>query len=115
MRELTELESLAQHYSDYHKDVYGFRPTCGEVTVDALRDAIAELDRIAPAIWEAEAVNQRENVARTEERIAEFIRLGAASRASAIRWLGDAEGADGDLEYLCYLLDIPYGYFKEAA
>jgi len=115
MRELTELESLASHYSDYHKDVYGFRPTYGEVTVEALQTAIAELDRIAPAIWEAEAVNQRENVARTEERIAEFIRLGAESRAAAIRWLNDAEGSDGDMEYLCYLLDIPYGYFKEAA
>lgn len=46
-----------------------------------------------------------------EKTIAKLIGMGAADRDAAIRWLADAEGTGGDLDYLCYSLGLKYGYF----
>jgi hypothetical protein len=40
---------------------------------------------------------------------------GAKTREQALRWVHEAEGSNGDDEYLCYLLGLPYGYFRRAA
>lgn len=43
-QEYTEFDELASLYSDFHKDVYGFRPRfSSEVTVEGLRAAIDAL------------------------------------------------------------------------
>jgi hypothetical protein len=47
-----------------------------------------------------------------EARIEKIIALGAKDRAMAIRWIHEAEGSDGDDEYLCYRVGVPYGYIK---
>ncbi len=118
-REPTELEALQSHYSDYHKDLYGFRPRydADEVwnSVEGLRARIAQLDEAAPAIWAAEKAESDRCIAQLEARIADVIASGAKDRETAIRWIGDAEGYDGDLEYLCYLVGVPYRYFTKAA
>jgi hypothetical protein len=31
----------------------------------------------------------------------------------ALRWIHEAEGSDGDEEYLCFLVGLPYGYFRQ--
>jgi len=36
---------------------------------------------------------------------------GAKDREMAMRWVHEAEGSDGDDEYLCFLLGLPYRYF----
>ena len=41
--------------------------------------------------------------------------MGARNRAMAVQWLDQAYETNGDLEFLCYYLGVPYGYFKEAA
>ena len=46
-----------------------------------------------------------------EARVAGLIASGAGDRATAIRWIADAEGAEGDAEYLCFLLGLEYDYF----
>jgi len=30
----------------------------------------------------------------------------------ALRWIHEAEGSNGDDEFLCYLMGLPYRYFK---
>jgi len=30
----------------------------------------------------------------------------------ALRWIHEAEGSNGDEEYLCHLIGLPYGYFR---
>jgi hypothetical protein len=30
----------------------------------------------------------------------------------ALRWIHEAEGSDGDDEYLCFRAGVPYGYIK---
>ena len=50
-----------------------------------------------------------------EFTIDRLIRTGAPDRATAIRWLHDAHGTDGDNEYLCFQWGLPYGYLREAA
>jgi hypothetical protein len=35
------------------------------------------------------------------------------NRERVIAWLMDAEGANGDHEYFCFLSGLPYGYFNE--
>jgi hypothetical protein len=31
----------------------------------------------------------------------------------AIRWIAEAEDAGSDMEYLCFLVGVPYGYIKD--
>jgi hypothetical protein len=52
------------------------------------------------------------NIKRFEERVAKIIELGAKDRAMALRWIHEAEGSDGDDEYLCFRAGVPYGYIK---
>jgi hypothetical protein len=112
MRELTPLEEAASYYSDFHKDTYGFRPrhTAGWTLEDFERETEA-LRPVYEAVCKREAEAEAAAIFETEATIAKLISLGAADRTAAIRWM--AEGADvaGDLEFLCYELGVPYGYF----
>ena len=40
---------------------------------------------------------------------------GARTREQALRWIHEAEGTQGDDEYLCFTVGLPYGYFRKAA
>jgi hypothetical protein len=40
------------------------------------------------------------------------IDTSAWTREMALRWIHEAEGSNGDDEYLCYLIGLPYGYFR---
>jgi hypothetical protein len=41
--------------------------------------------------------------------------MGAGNYETALRWIHEADGTDGDDEYLCYHNGLPYGFFKKAA
>jgi hypothetical protein len=112
VRDWTPLEEAASYYSDFHKDTYGFRPrhTANWTLEDYERETEA-LRPIYAAVVEREKQAEAAAIVETEATITKLISLGAADRDAAIRWL--AEGADvgGDLEFLCYELGVPYGYF----
>lgn len=112
VRELTPLEEAAGHYSDFHKDTYGFRPrhTAGWTLEDYERE-IEALRPIYAAVCEQEAADEAAAAVRVEETIAKLIGMGAADRDAAIRWLAEGEDTGGDLDYLCYSLGLKYGYF----
>ena len=70
-------------------------------------------------VIEAEEVQRREMEAeatvRVEKAIDTLMRSGARDRATAIRWLHESHDTQGDDEYLCFQLGLPYGYFRKAA
>jgi hypothetical protein len=45
--------------------------------------------------------------------LAALIGAGAGDRATAIRWMHEANDTNYDPEYLCYCLGLPYGYFRK--
>jgi hypothetical protein len=47
-----------------------------------------------------------------EMRVQDLRRSGAKSREMALRWIHEAEETNGDDEYLCYTVGLPYGYFR---
>lgn len=113
VEELLLLQDYRNTFSDTYKDAYGVRPRF-DVSHYTLQDFKDTFNSLYATIAENNAFEKvAENLAiqQLERKIAKLIEMGAADRAAAIRWIDDAEGADGDLEYLCYKLGVPYGYF----
>ena len=113
--EYTPLEQAACIWWDAYKDAYGFRPRGTDTSTWTLEDFEAELEHLQLVIERNEAQRRQdeaEAVVRFEARVASIIELGATDRAMALRWIHEAEGTNGDDEFLCYCVGIPYGYFK---
>jgi len=116
--EMSVLEQYACTFWDMYKDAHGVRPrgvdtsAWDEATFEAefnyLQDLIAKNDQ-ERKISEAEAMHE------FEMRVQDLLRSGAKNREMAIRWVHEAEGSNGDDEFLCYLVGLPYGYFRKAA
>lgn len=108
--EPTELEELESIYCDMHKDVYGVKARWYKAeSVERARNDIATMQVVlADVIAEEKAAQQG--------AIAEFEKLAATygGTETAKRYQHQAYGTDGDDEFLCYQLGLPYGYFKEA-
>ena len=116
--ELTVLEQAQSTYWDMHKDAYGVRPRCIDTSAWTIEDFEAEFVILGQAIAEAEIERQTSEEKATvvfEQRIQSLIQLGAKDRATAIRWIHEAEDTHGDDEYLCYTLGLPYMYFRKVA
>lgn len=106
-------------YSDFHKDVYGFRPR-GEAWQAWLNmtdeqkqqrwesmQAQLEADEADEKRQEAEAIINFEDV------ISNLIADGHADRKSAVQWLHSLHNTLNDNDYLCYKFGIPYGYLDK--
>lgn len=111
----TRKEELASIYSDLYKSVYGFRPR--HVNTEQMTEAEleAELDALeleGKVVFDQQKTDQAAAVVLAEKRIADTIASGAKDRVDALRWIHQAEDTNGDDEFLCYTLGIPYGYFK---
>jgi len=118
MEPMTRQEELHSIFWDMHKDAYGFRPrgidttNWDEATFESefnyLQDLIAKNEQ-ERKIAEHEAAHA------FEMRIQSILACGAKDREMALRWIHEAEGSNGDDEYLCYLVGLPYAYFKKVA
>ena len=114
--EMSTLEQYACQYWDMYKDAYGVRPrgidTSGWTESDFEREffqlsvTIAEEDRVRKEAEEKAAHD-------FEMRILSLLQTGATDRDMALRWVHEAEGSNGDAEYLCFLVGLPYGYFRK--
>lgn len=112
---MTTIQDLASTYSDMYKDAHGFRPQYTgheNWTVEQYESAIDSLGSLIEIQIEEEEARQKANSVRFEDRILNTIAIGASDRATAIRWIHEAEHTDGDNDYLCFVLDLPYGYIK---
>jgi hypothetical protein len=107
--QLSRLEQMACEYSDYYKSAYGFRPRHVDTSTWTVEDFEAAFNELADVCQQ----NQLHEAAhRLELRIQSLLSHGAKDRSMAIRWIDEAEGSNGDLEYLCFLVGVRYGYFN---
>jgi hypothetical protein len=87
---------------------------------DAMTEAEleAELDQLSKES-DVQAAREKEEQERAshdfEMRVLSLMMSGAKTRDQALRWIHEAEGSNGDDEFLCYLTGLPYGYFRKAA
>jgi len=116
--EMTRTEELQCIYWDMYKDAHGIRPRHVDTTHWTEEMFVAEFEALELAIRQEElqrAFSEGQAIERFEVRLANLMATGAQDRATAIRWIMDAEGADGDTEYADYLLGLPYGYISKIA
>jgi len=112
--EMSVLEQYACQYWDMYKDAYGSRPRGIDTTDWTEEQFEAEFVQLAKVI-DANYTEQlaQEEVAKHdfEMRMLSLLQSGAKDREMAMRWIHEAEGSNGDDEYLCFLLGLPYRYF----
>jgi hypothetical protein len=116
--DMTELEQAQATYWDMYKDAYGVRPRGVDTNGWTLETFRKEFDYLGQLI-------EREDIARKtsegkaveafERRVAEMISIGAKDYEMAMRWIHEAEGTQGDNDYLAWTLGMPYQYFRKAA
>ena len=116
--DMTRTEELQNLYSDMYKDAHGFRPRHVDTTHWTEEMFVAEFEALELVIRQEEllrAFNEGQAIERFEARVADVVDvgLGAINRATAIRWIMEAEGAAGDPDYAEYLLGVPYGYISK--
>ena len=108
------INELAATYSDMYKDVHGFRPrnNISDWTEQTFHNEIDWLSKELQTQIDEEKMYQSQNAADFEKRIIRTIEVGAGDRETALRWIHEAEDTNGDVDYLCYKLNIPYDYFS---
>ena len=116
--ELSELEQAQETYWDMYKDAYGVRPRGVDTsswTVETFLKEFAYLGLVIEREEKARVAAEENAVFSFEKRISDLMFSGAKDRATAIRWIHEAEDTQGDDEYLCYTLGLPYQYFRKVA
>jgi hypothetical protein len=116
--EMTTLEQYACQFWDMYKDAYGVRPRGIDTSAWTEEQFEAEFRQLGMIIAdnEIERKASEERAAHDfEMRMLGLLQSGAKDREMALRWVHEAEGSDGDDEYLCYLVGLPYGYFRKVA
>jgi hypothetical protein len=112
--EMTVLEQMACQYWDMYKDAHGIRPRGIDTSSWTEEDFLKEFDYLGRLITEQEEARvEAEHMAsvRFEQRVLDLMATGAGNRETALRWIHEAEGSNGDDEFLCYLCGLPYRYF----
>ena len=112
--DMSTLEQYACQFWDMYKDAYGSRPRGIDTSSWTEADFENEFASLGSVIEREEAdrkVAEAKAIERFEAQVTSFIESGAKTRETAIRWFHEAEGSNGDDEYLCFLLGLPYRYF----
>ena len=116
--EMTKLEQAQCTYWDMYKDAYGVRPRGIDTSTWTFQQFEVEFAHLSDVI-DAEEKSRKEAeknaVVAFTQRINELIKVGAKDYDTALRWIHEAEDTQGDDEYLCYTLGLPYQYFRKAA
>jgi len=116
--QMSDLEQAQCQYWDMYKDAYGVRPRGVDTTKWTLADFDAEFKLLGEIIKQediARKAAETEAITKFEQHVINTICMGARDRETALRWIMDASNANGDWEYLCYDLGLPYHYFRKAA
>ena len=114
--EMSTLEQYACQYWDMYKDAYGVRPrgidTSSWTEADFEREFV-QLGKTIDENYREQLASEAKAVERFEAQVTSFIQSGAKDREMALRWIHEAEGSNGDEDYLCYLIGLPYSYFRK--
>ena len=116
--ELTQLEQARELYWDMYKDAFGVRPRGVDTSTWTLEQFEAGFERLGVAIEAEEKVRvqaEQHAIFSFEKRVSDLIFSGAKDRATAIRWIHEAEETNGDDDYLAWTLGLSYQYFRKAA
>jgi len=116
--QMSDLEQAQCIYWDMYKDAHGVRPRGIDTSTWTLQDFQLEFASLEAVIVREEAqrkVAEKEAVDKFEQHVTNTICMGARDRETALRWIMDASNANGDWEYLCYDLGLPYQYFRKVA
>ena len=116
--QMTTLEQYACTYWDMYKDAHNFRPRHIDTSTWTLADferEFAELGEIMKANEIEQKIAEVLAIEKFERRVAEMSTIGAKDHEMAMRWIHEAEGTQGDNDYLAWTLGLPYQYFRKAA
>jgi hypothetical protein len=116
--DMTTLEQYACTYWDMYKDAFGIRPRGIDTSSWTEADYVAEFKQLGEIIDREEIARKAAeaiNLEKFERRVAELISIGAKNTDMAMRWIHEAEGTQGDNDYLAWTLGLPYQYFRKAA
>jgi hypothetical protein len=116
--QMSDLEQAQSIYWDMYKDAHGVRPRGIDTSTWTMQDFQLEFASLQEVIVREEAnrqVAEKEAVDKFEQHVTNTICMGARDRETALRWIMDASNANGDWEYLCYDLGLPYHYFRKVA
>jgi hypothetical protein len=116
--EMSVVEQLQSEYWDFYKSVHGIRPRhlIGSENWNSeewLTEAMKSLSKEAEVIWAAEAEDEKKNVETFEASVQKLMKEMNKDRTTILRWMMNGSDCNGDWDYYCYQLGIPYGYFKE--
>jgi hypothetical protein len=112
---MTREEELHSIFWDMYKDAYGVRPRGVDTSAWDEATFEAEFNYLQELIGKNEQerkIAEHEACHAFEQRMQDLYACGARDRAMALRWIHEAEGSNGDDEFLCYLMGLPYRYFK---
>ena len=116
--EMSVLEQMQCQYWDMYKDAYGVRPRGIDTSTWTEYAFQVEFEHLALVIQQEETARKESEASaavRFEAQMDSLMQSGAVSRDAALKWIHEAEGSNGDDEYLCFLLGLPYGYFRKTA
>lgn len=114
--ELSRKEQLASEHYDFYKEVHGIRPrwmNYDAMSEQDLEEELASLAEEAKRVFAERDAEEQEAIARFEGKVAGLCKEMGKDRETIIRWMWDAQEVNGDWDYWCYNLGVPYGYFKE--
>jgi hypothetical protein len=99
-----------------YKDAYGVRPRGIDTTLWTESDferEFVQLGRTIDANYAEQVIAEEQAMIAFEMRVQSLMTSGAKDYEMALRWVHEAEGSNGDEEYLCFLVGLPYGYFRQ--
>ena len=114
--EMSVLEQYACTYWDMYKDAYGVRPRgidTSSWTEAEFEAEFVSLSKTIDANYKEQLVAEEAATIDFEMRVQGLMTSGAKDYEMALRLIHEAEGSDGDEEYLCFLVGLPYGYFRK--
>jgi hypothetical protein len=114
--EMSALEQAQCTYWDMYKDAYGVRPRGIDTSAWDEATFEAEFNYLQDLIGKNEQerrIAEQEAAVAFEQRMQDLYASGAKDREMALRWVHEAEGSNGDDEFLCYLVGLPYRYFAQ--
>lgn len=127
-----EFNDVASFFSDFHKDVYGFRPrimplcACDYADEAELRDALVQVKAMLAAVqkdsvsvFEEEELRTKKCIDDFEAYVSKCIEVGATDRADAISWMCESYGVANEpsvegWESLEYTTGVPFGYIQKS-
>jgi len=116
--EMSTLEQMASQYWDMYKDAHGIRPRGIDTSSWTEADFNKEfegLNLISELNCRQRQADEQDAARKFEQHVTNTICMGARDRETALRWIMDASNANGDWEYLCYDLGLPYHYFRKVS